>query len=80
MTRLYQKILVFVVFLFLAFTGIFSLVEASQSLNLMTQANNALAKGEYETAEKKFEKALIIHPDNELLNFINVQKGDNRQN
>jgi hypothetical protein len=54
MTRLYQKILVFVVFLFLAFTGIFSLVEASQSLNLMTQANNALAKGEYETAEKKF--------------------------
>ena len=66
MTKLYQSYLVFVVFQFLIFTGIFSSAEANQSLNLMTQGSDALAKGEHETAEKFFEKALIIRPDNFL--------------
>jgi len=66
MTRLYQKYVVFVAFLFLIFTGIFSLVEANQNSSFMTQGNDALDKGKYETAEEFFEKALIIRPDNFL--------------
>ena len=59
MTRLYQSYVVFVALLFLIFTGIFSLVEANQSLNLMTQGSDALSKGKYEAAEEFFKKALI---------------------
>ena len=66
MTRLYQSYVVFVALLFLIFTGIFSLVEANQSLNLMTQGSDALSKGKYEAAEEFFEKALIIRPNNFL--------------
>jgi len=66
MTRLYQKYVVFVAFLFLIFTGIFSLVEANQNSSFMTQGNDALDKGKYETAEEFFEKALIMRPENFL--------------
>ena len=66
MTRLYQSYVVFVALLFLIFTGIFSLVEANQSLNLMTQGSDALSKGKYEAAEEFFKKALIIRPNNFL--------------
>ena len=66
MTKLYQKYIVFAVFQFLILTGIFSLVEANQSLNLMTNGSDALAKGKYKTAEEFFEKALIMRPENFL--------------